>query len=203
MTGYPWLSLAPLVPHWLSTQSQNRVATDGESVSLAWYQAPYGAHEHVLVQPVQCTLSDERTGLGYLSSAQTLIKNTISNHIFNCYGGRCLRAGYCYMLTQPFPCDGPYNHVTIFIYFVGNLFSVKNYECDEMKFWCYVRQFSWWLNSWNGYYAENYITKLCNYYAFLHDALKVDAYTGDHTHSFVKLYDCFTFFIILWHNSMG
>jgi hypothetical protein len=37
------------ISHLSQSQSQNNIATDGQSVCLSWYRAPAGAHDQMLV----------------------------------------------------------------------------------------------------------------------------------------------------------
>jgi hypothetical protein len=61
------------------SQSQSHIATDGQSVCLSWCRAPSGAHDQILVtvlqllsSPWEGALSDERTGLSFVSQAAVL-----------------------------------------------------------------------------------------------------------------------------------
>jgi hypothetical protein len=61
------------------SQSQSHIATDGQSVCLSWCRAPSGAHDQILLTvwqllscPWEGTLSDERTGLSFVSQSAVL-----------------------------------------------------------------------------------------------------------------------------------
>jgi hypothetical protein len=58
------------------SQSQSHIATDGQSVSKSWCQAPSGAHDQIFITRWQLrsfflwgALSDERTGLSFVYTA--------------------------------------------------------------------------------------------------------------------------------------
>jgi hypothetical protein len=59
----------------LQSQSQSHIATDGQSVSKSWYQAPSGAHDQILLLLDSYglvfwgALSDERMGLSFVYTA--------------------------------------------------------------------------------------------------------------------------------------
>jgi hypothetical protein len=54
------------------SQSQSHIATDGQSISKSWYQAPSGAHDQIFITLTVTALffwgalSDERTGLSFI-----------------------------------------------------------------------------------------------------------------------------------------
>jgi hypothetical protein len=58
--------------HWLLSQSQSSVTTDGHSVSPSWCRAPSGAHDQMLRTVRQLrlcqsgALSDQRSGLSFV-----------------------------------------------------------------------------------------------------------------------------------------
>jgi hypothetical protein len=61
------------------SQSQSHISTDGQSVCLSWCRAPSGAHYQILVTvwqllscPWEGALSDERTGLSFVSQSAVL-----------------------------------------------------------------------------------------------------------------------------------
>jgi hypothetical protein len=74
----PYGSRTALRNRWLS-QSQSHIVTDGQSVCLSWCQAPSGANDQIFVTvwqlrscPWEGALSDERTGLSFVSQSAVL-----------------------------------------------------------------------------------------------------------------------------------
>jgi hypothetical protein len=64
--------VVPLLPYMWPSPSQ--FTTDGPSVSMSWCRAPPGAHDQIVVNCLtvvvlscSCALSDERSGLSFVS----------------------------------------------------------------------------------------------------------------------------------------
>jgi hypothetical protein len=82
------------------SQSQSHIATDGQSVCLSWCRAPSGAHDHILITvwqllscPWEGALSDERTGLSFVSQPAVLGQLSVCT-IFTFYMCRMLLNTY-------------------------------------------------------------------------------------------------------------
>jgi hypothetical protein len=73
--SYPYQLVTVSEPSTLKHPSPSHIATDGQSVSKSWCQAPSGAHDQIFITVwhLRCffvgPLSDERTGLPFVYAA--------------------------------------------------------------------------------------------------------------------------------------
>ena len=78
------------IPPLLNCQSQSHIATDGQSVSKFWCQAPSGAHDQIFITLkvkvlfLLGAISNERTGLSFVHAAGPCQRSfsVLSSHIF-------------------------------------------------------------------------------------------------------------------------